>query len=89
MIPRAAWYLVTKAERAKLHLDAFNGHVSAYMKEPYTVVSKYDAESRRHIKRFQLKAFEPLLGMELGEFLYCLRSGLTLCCCLQSSCNPE
>src|ERR1700735_459596 len=76
MIPRAAWYLVTKAERAKLHLDAFNGHVSAYMKEPYTVVTKYDAENRRHIKRFQLKAFEPVLGMELGEFLYCLRSGL-------------
>jgi hypothetical protein len=76
MIPRAAWYLVTKSERAKLHLDAFNGHVSAYMKEPYTVVSKYDAEKRRHIKRFQLKGFEPVLGMELGEFLYCLRSGL-------------
>ncbi len=46
------------------------------MKEPYTVVSKYDTENRRHIRRFQLKAFEPVLGMELGEFLYCLRSGL-------------
>jgi hypothetical protein len=76
MIPRAAWYLVTKAERAKLHLDAFNGHVSAYMKEPHTVITKYDAENRRYIKRFQLKAFESVLGMELGEFLYCLRSGL-------------
>ena len=75
-IPRAAWYLVTKAERAKIHLDAFNGHVSAYMKEPHTVVPKYDAENRRHIKRFQLKAFDSVLGMELGEFLYCLRSGL-------------
>jgi hypothetical protein len=76
MIPRAAWYLVTKAERAKLHLEAFNGQVAAYMKEPYTVISNYDAENRRHTKRFQLKAFEPVLGMELGEFLYCLRSGL-------------
>jgi hypothetical protein len=76
MIPRAAWYLVTKTERAKLHLDAFNEHVSAYMKEPYTVVSEYDAGNRRHIRRFQLKGFEPVLGMELGEFLYCLRSGL-------------
>jgi len=76
MIPRAAWYLVTKAERAKLHLDAFNGHVSAYMKEPYTVVLKHDAENRRYVKRFELKAFEPVLAMELGEFLYCLRSGL-------------
>src|SRR5260370_8584208 len=76
MIPRAAWYLVTKAERAKLHLDAFNGHVSAYMKEPYTVVTKYDAEHRRYIKRFQLRAVKSGLGIELGEFLYCLRSGL-------------
>jgi hypothetical protein len=76
MIPRAAWYLVAKSERAKLHLDAFNRHVSAYMQEPHTVVRKYDAENRRHIKRFQLEAFESVLGMELGEFLYCLRSGL-------------
>ena len=75
-IPRAAWYLVEKAERAKLHLDAFYGHVSAYMKEPHTVITKYDAQNRRYIKRFQLKAFESVLGMELGEFLYCLRSGL-------------
>ena len=76
MIPRAAWYLVTKAERAKVHLDAFNGHVAAYMKEPYTIIRKYDSRNRRHIKRIQNKAFEPILGMELGEFLYCLRSGL-------------
>jgi hypothetical protein len=76
MIPRAAWYLVEKAERAKLHLDAFNGHVSAYMKEPYTVITKHDADNRRYIKRFDLKPFESILAMELGEFLYCLRSGL-------------
>jgi len=76
MIPRAAWYLVEKAERAKLHLDAFNGYVSAYMKEPYTVVTKHDTENRRYIKRFELKGFDSVLGMELGEFLYCLRSGL-------------
>jgi len=76
MIPRAAWYLVTKTERARLHLDAFNKHVSAYMKEPYTIVRKYDGHNRRHIKRFNNKPFESVLGMELGEFLYCLRSGL-------------
>jgi len=46
------------------------------MKEPYTVVNKRDSENRRHIKRFELKSFEPVLGMELGELLYCLRSGL-------------
>ncbi len=76
MIPRAAWYLVMKAERAKIHLDAFNEHVAAYMEEPYTIIRKYDSKNRRHIKRIQDKAFEPVLGMELGEFLYCLRSGL-------------
>lgn len=76
MTPRAAWYLVTKAERAKLHLDAFNGHVSDYMKESYTVTPKYDAENKRRINRFQFRPFKSVLGMELGEFLYCLRSGL-------------
>ncbi len=76
MIPRAAWYLIEKAERAKLHLDAFNGHVSAYMREPHTTVTRHDAVNKRYIKRFQLKPFESVLGMELGEFLYCLRSGL-------------
>jgi hypothetical protein len=76
MVPRAAWYLVEKTERAKFHLDAFNGHVSAYMKEPYTVVTKHDADNRRYVKRLELKSFNSVLGMELGEFLYCLRSGL-------------
>jgi hypothetical protein len=76
MIPRAAWYLVTKTERAKLHLDAFNGHVAARMKEPYTIISKHDTQNRRHIKRFERKPFQTVMGMELGEFLYCLRSGL-------------
>ncbi|MGB7554807.1 MAG: hypothetical protein WBM04_10555, partial [Candidatus Korobacteraceae bacterium] len=76
MIPRAAWYLDTKAERAKLHLDAFNRHVSAYMEEPHTVIRKYDAENRRHVKRFEVKPFQNVMAMELGEFLYCLRSGL-------------
>lgn len=76
MIPRAAWYLVTKTQRATTHLEAFKAHVATYMKEPYTVVSRYDDGNRRLIKRFQLKSFEPVLGMELGEFLYCLRSGL-------------
>ena len=76
MIPRAAWYLVAKTGRAKIHLDAFNGHVATYMKEPYTILRKYDSHTRRHIKRIENKPFEPILGMELGEFLYCLRSGL-------------
>jgi hypothetical protein len=76
MVPRAAWYLIEKTQRAKLHLDAFNRHVSAYMEEPYTVIPKYDPKDRRHIKRVELKAFDSVLGLELGEFLYCLRSGL-------------
>jgi hypothetical protein len=75
-ILRAAAYLVLKAERAQTHLDAFNGLVSAWRKEPYTIVRKDDPQNRRHIKRYNFKGFEPDLGMVLGEFLYCLRSGL-------------
>jgi hypothetical protein len=53
----------------ELHLDALNGYVSAYMKEPYTVITKHDTEDRRYIKRFHLKPFNSVLGMELAEFL--------------------
>ncbi len=73
---RAAAYLVLKAERAQTHLDAFNALVTAWCKEPYTIIRKDDTHNRRHIKRYEFKGFEPNLGMVLGEFLYCLRSGL-------------
>jgi hypothetical protein len=76
MILRAAAYLVLKAQRAQTHLDAFNRLVSAWRKEPYTIIRKDDPQNRRHVKRYHFKGFEPDLGMVLGEFLYCLRSGL-------------
>src|ERR1035438_5869680 len=75
-ILRAAAYLVLKAERAQAHLDAFNRHIAVFLKEPYSVTRKDDTENGLHIKRYTFKAFEPELGMVLGEFLYCLRCGL-------------
>jgi hypothetical protein len=54
----------------------FQRHVAAHMKEPDTVIRKHDSQNRRHIKRTETKAFDPVWGMELGEFFYCLRSGL-------------
>lgn len=75
-ILRAAAYLVLKSERAQTHLNAFNELVSAWRKEPYTIIRKDDLQNGRHIKRYNFKGFIPDLGMVLGEFLYCLRSGL-------------
>jgi len=65
-----------EAERAQTHLNTFNGLVGAWLKEPYTIVRKDDIQNQRHIKRYEFKGFNPELGMVLGEFLYCLRSGL-------------
>jgi hypothetical protein len=75
-ILRAAAYLVLKAERAQTHLNAFNDLVRAWRNEPYTTTRRDDPQNRRHIKRYEYKGFNPELGMVLGEFLYCLRSGL-------------
>jgi hypothetical protein len=75
-ILRAAAYLVLKAERAQAHLDAFKRQADIFLKEPYTIVREDDVHKGRHIKRYEFKAFSTDLGMLLGEFLYCLRSGL-------------
>ncbi|HEY5176934.1 MAG TPA: hypothetical protein VII95_15355 [Terriglobales bacterium] len=65
-----------KTERAKVHLDSLNRELALFAKEPYTVVTREDAKNSRYIRRTQLKSINPIMGMLLGEFLYCLRSGL-------------
>jgi hypothetical protein len=69
-------YLIMKTERAKVHLNALNRELDLFAKEPYTVITKEDIENSRYVRRYQLKAMDPIIGMLLGEFLYCLRSGL-------------
>ena len=65
-----------KAERAKGHLDAFNFIVADYLPKATTVTTRDDFDASRCIRRTEFHAFPPELGMELGEFVYCLRSGL-------------
>lgn len=67
-------YLVIKTERAQVHLAAFNQELDAYCKNSHTVTTR--EEKGRYIRRTEWKGFPPILGMLLGEFLYCLRSGL-------------
>ncbi len=69
-------YLVMKADRAQLHLDALNREIDRFLEEPYIVIRKDDVEKGRHTRRTEMKGNDPVMAMLLGEFLYCLRSGL-------------
>ena len=71
-----AAYLILKAERAQVHLDALNRELDLFLKEPYTITRKDDVQNGRHVRRTQLKPNDPVIAMLLGEFLYSLRSGL-------------
>src|SRR5580692_4469916 len=72
----ASAYITMKTERAKLHLDRFNLLMSDWLEKANTVTTRDDVQNSRCIRRTEFHGFTPELGMELGEFLYCLRSGL-------------
>jgi len=69
-------YIEMKAARAQVHLDVLNGEINVYLRKPYTRTRKDDLEKKRHIVRTEQTPLPPIIGMLLGEFLYCLRSGL-------------
>jgi len=69
-------YIEMKASRAQVHLDELNREVSIYLRNPYTRTRKDDVKKERHIVRVEATPVPPIIGMLLGEFLYCLRSGL-------------
>ena len=69
-------YVEMKAARAQVHLNVLNQEVGLYLQDAYTVTRKDDVDNSRHICRTEQKAVPPIIGMVLGEFLYCLRSGL-------------
>jgi len=69
-------YLEMKTARAQMHLDALNRETSIYLQDAYTVARKDDIKNGRHICRTEQNPVPPIIGMLLGEFLYCLRSGL-------------
>ena len=65
-----------KTSRAQVHLDGLNREIDIYLQDAYTVTRKDDIENARHICRTEQKPVPPIIGMLLGEFPYCLRSGL-------------
>src|SRR6266700_3835799 len=69
-------YIEMKIARAQVHLDALNRELAIYLQDVYTVIRKDDIENARHICRTQQNPIPPIIGMLLGEFLYCLRSRL-------------
>jgi hypothetical protein len=65
-----------KTTRAKDHLDRLEAEISAWAKEPHTVVRKDKANQHRHLIRFEVKPLPTSIPIILGEFAYNLRSGL-------------
>jgi hypothetical protein len=65
-----------KTDRAKIHLDTFNTIASIYLANANTVTTEDDLENSLCIRKTVYNPIPAQLGMEYGEFLYCLRSGL-------------
>jgi len=69
-------YPVMKTERAKTHLDALNRELNIFLSRDDTLVRKYYEKGSRYICRTEFAGVPKIVGMLLGEFLYCMRSGL-------------
>lgn len=69
-------YLVMKANRAKLHLDALNIELDRFFTKPDAITRKYYDKQSCHVCRTEFAPMPILIGMLLGELLYNLRSGL-------------
>ncbi len=66
-----------KTDRALEHLNSLNREVDTFVNDnPHTFKGKDDLKNARYVHRIEYKAFPPILGMLLGEFIYSLRSGL-------------
>jgi hypothetical protein len=65
-----------KTERANIHLNSLNREMRPVFDEPHTVVAREDSQKGLYIRRTYFKNIPDIAAMLLGEFLYCLRSGL-------------
>jgi hypothetical protein len=68
--------IAMKTERARIHLDALNAELKRFVQEPYDAATTDFIEGARFVRRTKVKSIPPLIGMLIGEYLYCLRSGL-------------
>jgi len=69
-------YITMKIQRAETHLNALNASMGTFLKEACTVTTHDDPKTGRCVRRTKFNPMPSEIGMELGEFLYCLRSGL-------------
>jgi hypothetical protein len=66
-----------KVSRARAHLDELEAELRKISyPEPYTITRQDYPKKFRHVIRIQNKAIPPEIAMLIGEFAYCLRSGL-------------
>jgi hypothetical protein len=69
-------YPVMKTEREKKHLDSLNRELDGFLSKPDAIVRKYYEKDSCYICRTEFAGIPMIIGMLLGEFLYCMRSGL-------------
>jgi hypothetical protein len=70
-------HLELKTARAKEHLDELDAELrKTLVPEPYTITRQDYPKKFRHVIRVQTKAIPPEIALLIGEFAYCLRSGL-------------
>lgn len=70
-------YLQFKTVRAKEHLDEIDAEVrKIFDPEPYAITRQDRSKEQRHIIRVQSKAIPIQIPQLVGEFAFCLRSGL-------------
>jgi hypothetical protein len=75
--PTGLTYPYMKTRRAKEHLDALNAELVRYGAGEYcTVVKQDDVQNARHIIRLEMSPVPEAIPLLIGEFAYCLRSGL-------------
>jgi len=70
-------YASQKAQRAKFHLDEFNGKVEKFLNiEPYAIRQNDHPREDKRIITIEHKPIPYTIALLLGEFAYSLRSGL-------------
>jgi hypothetical protein len=69
-------FAIMKTERAKVHLDALHHQIRLIDESHRPTATENYIRHGRYIRRTKFPWLPADLGMLLGEFLYCLRSGL-------------
>jgi len=65
-----------KLRRANEHLEELKGEVRRYTESAYAITRSDDLKNGMHIVRIEQAILPDLIGILVGEFAYCVRSGI-------------